>query len=183
MRASARTEAIAELGERRIDQRLQDLQQGLLNEPVSDGGDTQFPHAARRLRDFHAAHGLGPVDAFADFLPNARPLGLEMLNRLLDGQPIDTCTALVGLDAFARLAHVLAPEDLRQQITSPQAFASASRQTSFITPRYASGFTRTVGDAPGLPRLLMRCPSKSHGLQPSFSFGPSPGCPGYYGLC
>jgi site-specific DNA recombinase len=49
MRTSARSKAVAVFGKRRIDHRLQNLQQGLLDQPVDHGGYPQFPHPASRF--------------------------------------------------------------------------------------------------------------------------------------
>lgn len=106
-----------------------------------------------------------------------------MLDRLLDGQPIDASTSLIGLDAFPRPDQVLARQDLRKQVLSPQAFCPVARRANFITRRASSGFTLAAGATPGSPRQLMRCSFERHSFQLSFSFGPSSGCPDYYGLC
>jgi site-specific DNA recombinase len=49
IRTSARSKAVAVFGKRRIDHRLQNLQQGLLDQPVDHGGYPQFPHPASRF--------------------------------------------------------------------------------------------------------------------------------------
>ena len=54
MRASSRPKAVAVLAEGRVDQRLQHLQQRLLDQPVRHRRDAQFALAAARLRDLHA---------------------------------------------------------------------------------------------------------------------------------
>ena len=170
------------VGEGRIDQRLQDLQQGLLDQPIRHRRDPQFPHPATRLGDLHPAHRLGPVTSRLQFLSDARPLGLERLPRLRNRQPIDPRTATIGLDPFPGRNQVRSREHLRQQVASPQAFGCLARQPCFITPRGRHGFTVPTLGSPRLPRLLMPCTTKRHARRLSVSFGPSPHSGGYYGL-
>src|SRR3990172_12915137 len=54
--AAPRPEAVAVLGESRVEAGLQDLEQGLLDEPVEGGGDAQLPRSSPALRDFLALH-------------------------------------------------------------------------------------------------------------------------------
>src|SRR6266849_4061343 len=97
MCTSARTEAVAELRERWVNQWLQNLQQGLLDQPISDGRYSQFSPATR-LRNLYAAHGLRPIRSVQKLRPNSRPVGPEVLDRLFDRQSINTSASLVGFD-------------------------------------------------------------------------------------
>lgn len=56
------------LAEGGINQRLQHLQQCLLNQTVSDGEYTQFPLTAVRLRDAYPTDGLWPIGALQQLL-------------------------------------------------------------------------------------------------------------------
>ena len=63
MRTATRTKAVAVFGERGINLGLQDLQQGLLDQPVRHRRNPQFTHAAAGLRNLDAAHRRRPVAA------------------------------------------------------------------------------------------------------------------------
>jgi hypothetical protein len=63
VRTASRSEAEAVFGERRINHRLQDLQQGLLDQPIRHRRNPQFPHPATGLRNLYAPHRLRPVTA------------------------------------------------------------------------------------------------------------------------
>jgi hypothetical protein len=180
--ASARPEAVARFGERRINQRLQDLQQGLLNQSIGHGRYSQFPHATPGLGDLHPAYRLWPVTTRLQIFPDPGPFGLEILGRGFDRQSIHPSTAAIGLDAFPRPDQIRSRERLREQTLSPQAFGFLSRRSCFIAFDTRHGFTSPSLGSPRLPGLLMRCTSKRHGLRLSFSFGPSLLVGSYYGL-
>ena len=183
LRASARTEAVAVCGEGRVNQRLQDLQQGLLDQPVGHGRYPQFPQATPGLGYLHPAYRLGPITARLQFFPYPGPVGLEIAGRFRDRQSIYPSTAAISLDAFPRHDQVPSRERLHEQVGSPQAFGLISRQPCFIASDPRQGFTLPSLGSPQLPRLLMRCTSKRHRRRLSFSFGPSPPTGSYYGLC
>lgn len=183
VRASARPEAAAVFGERRIKQRLQDLQQRLLDQPVGHRRYRQFPHAATRLGNLHAPQRLRPVMSRLQFFIYPGPPGFQVFRRGVDGQSIHPSTAAIGLEAFPRQHQVRSRECLREQTISPQAFEFVSRQLCFIASDIRQGFTLPSFGSPRLPRLLMPCASKRHGRRLSFSFGPSPFTGNYYGLC
>jgi hypothetical protein len=61
VRSASRSEAIASLGERWVNLRLQDLPQSLLDQAIRRY--PQFPHPASRLRDLNTPRRLGPVAA------------------------------------------------------------------------------------------------------------------------
>ncbi|EXI75717.1 MAG: hypothetical protein AW07_01029 [Candidatus Accumulibacter sp. SK-11] len=63
MRTPPRSEAKTVFGKRRINLGLQDLQQGLLDQPIRHRRYPQFPHPASRLRNLHAPHRVRPVTA------------------------------------------------------------------------------------------------------------------------
>src|SRR5437763_13869485 len=56
--APSRSKAVAVLGERRIEDRLQDLQNRLLDEPVEHGRNPQLPGPAPTLGDLTPEHRL-----------------------------------------------------------------------------------------------------------------------------
>jgi hypothetical protein len=73
VRASPRPEAVAVHAERRVDDRLQHLQQGLLDQPIHHRRNAQLPRPAVRLGYRHAAHRTGPVAAVEQCLPDVGP--------------------------------------------------------------------------------------------------------------
>jgi len=56
VRTTSRPEAVAVFGERRINLGLQDLQQGLLDQPIGHRRYPQFAHPATGLRYLHAPY-------------------------------------------------------------------------------------------------------------------------------
>ena len=183
MRTATRTKAVAVFGERGINLGLQDLQQGLLDQPIRHRRNPQFAHPAFGLRDLDAAHRQGPVAAIQQGFPNPGPVRSQVVLRLGDRQPIHPGTTAIGFDAFPRHHHVRAREHLRKQAVSPRASSLMSRRPCFITHHFRHGFTSPSSDTPRMRGLLMHCTSERHGLRPSYSFGPSPKTNGYYGLC
>src|SRR6186997_1941422 len=71
VRSSPWPKAEAAVRERGIEQGLQDLKQGLLNQSVEHRGNAQRSHPAVRLGNFHAPNGLGLILAAEQFLPHA----------------------------------------------------------------------------------------------------------------
>jgi hypothetical protein len=92
-------------------------------------------------------------------------------------------TATIGFDAFPRRNQIRSRERLFQQALSPQASSVVMRRPCFITQRFRLGFTLPFCVTPRFRGLLMHCTVEHLGLQPSYSFGPSPQFSGYYGLC
>jgi hypothetical protein len=119
VRTPARAEAITAFRERRINQWLKNLQYGLLDQPVLDRRNTQFPHAASWLWNFNVAYSLRPIRSRHDFLTNLRPADLEVFRGLLNRQSIDACTTFIGFDAFPRRHHILTRENLLKQVIPP----------------------------------------------------------------
>jgi len=77
VRLATRSETVVVHGEARINQWLQDLQQGLLDQTVG--------HARIPIRDPHPAHRLRPKSTALQFIPYRGPVGLEIVGRLRDG--------------------------------------------------------------------------------------------------
>ena len=183
LRTASQSEAVAVCGKRRIDEGLQDLQQGLLDQTIRHRRNPQFAHAATGFRDLHTAHRRGPVTAVQQGFPYLGPV-LFQVNRSVGNRPsIHPSTAAIGPDALPRQRHVRARERLRKQAVSPRASGYMPRRPCFIAHRFRLGFTSPPHDTPRLRGLLMHCTSERHGLRPSYSFGPSPRIGSYYGLC
>jgi hypothetical protein len=162
MRAAPRPEAVAVRAERRVDERLQHLQQRLLDQPVHHGRYPQLAHSATRFRDAHAAHRRRPVAAVEQSLTDVGPRLLEIVPRVLYRASIDASTSLVGLDAFPRRRHVLSGQRLPEQVIDPAVRLCIPRRRCFIAHGFWRGFTAPRHHAPRLPRLLMQCSSKRH---------------------
>ncbi len=62
-RSTPRPEAVAVFGEGRINDGLQNLQQGLLDQPIRDRWNPQFTHPAIRLRNLDSPHRPWPIAA------------------------------------------------------------------------------------------------------------------------
>ena len=176
MRTASRPEAVAVCREGRIDEGLQDLQQGLLDQAIRHRRNTQLAHAASGFRDLHAANRTGPVTAVQQAFPYPGPVRFQVLRGVGNRPSIHPSTTAVGPDALPR-------ESLRKQVVSPRASGCMPRRPCFIAHRFRLGFTSPPHDAPRLRGLLMHCTSERHSLRPSHSFGPSPRIGSYYGLC
>src|SRR5262249_12052491 len=107
-------EAVACIREGWVEQRLQDLQQGLLDEPVEHRRDAELALAPARLRDCHPSHRLRLVTPGEEFLAQPWPMPAQVNRQLLDRHPVDTGTARLlsntlqrsqKVPAFAHLLH------------------------------------------------------------------------------
>jgi len=146
-----RPAAVAVLAEGRVDQRLQHLQQRLLDQPVDHGRYPQLARSATRFRQAHPAHRFWLVRAIEQPLADVGPRLLEVFGRVLHRAPIDAGASLVGLDAFPRPHNVLSGQRLPQQVVGPPARLSVSRQRCFIARGFLAGFTAPATARPGLP--------------------------------
>ena len=162
MCAAPRPEAVAVRAEARVDERLQHLQQRLLDQPVHDGRYPQLAHPATRLGDAHTAYRIGPVTAVEQPSSNVGPRALEIFARVLHRASIDAGTSLVGFDVLPRRRHVLSGQRLPEQVTGPPVRLRMSRQRGFITPGFGRGFTASRPRAPRFPGLLMPCLAERH---------------------
>jgi hypothetical protein len=71
--------AVARIREGRIEPRLQDLQQGLLDEAVEHRRDAELALAPAGLRDHHPPHRLRLVVPGEQFLAQAWPVHAQMI--------------------------------------------------------------------------------------------------------
>ena len=140
MGAPARAEAVARFGKRRTNQRLQDLQQGLLNQTVGHGRDAQFLLAAPGFGNLHPAYWRRPVASRLQFFPYPGPV---RVTRALD-LPLLTPRALLPRRPFRRQArspHVRArslpaqPPDLRHFALTTRASWFVARSPCSPAPR------------------------------------------------
>jgi hypothetical protein len=183
VRAASRAKAVTVFGEPRINQRLQHLQQSLLDQSIRHARNPQLPHPSIGLRNLDSLDRQRPVAARSQRFPNPGPLRSQKFRRLGDRQPIHSGTAAIGFDALPRQNHVRTRKRLLQQVRSPRAFPSLPHLPRFITTGPRTGFTRLPPGSLRLPGLLMPCAIERHGGRLSNSFGPSPPTGSYYGLC
>ncbi len=157
VRTSARAEAVAVLAEGGIKDRLEDLQERLLDQAVQHRGDAKLALAAPRLRDHHAAHRLRPVRPLQKAVADGGPGGAQHLGRLVDVQTVHTRRALVGPHLLQCPQKVLSRQDSRKQ-SRPRVVRCPGRGLGFVKTGALAGFTRRPLRSPGRFRHL------THGL-------------------
>src|SRR3989304_6250636 len=108
-------EAETRFRELRIEDRRQDLRDGLLDQPINHGRYSQRPPAPARLRDHHPTPRLRAVAAIDKALANRRPLLAREFGEVLNGHAVDTRRTPVGLHPHPRAAQVLRREHLLHQ--------------------------------------------------------------------
>jgi hypothetical protein len=105
------------LAEGGINQRLQHLQEGLLNQSIYHRRDAQLALAAVRFGNQYLAYRTGPVASCQQRLANVWPALAQQLGSLLDIEPIHPGCAFVGLDPLPRCLQVLSRQRRLQQAT------------------------------------------------------------------
>jgi hypothetical protein len=173
VRASARPEAVAVLAEGRIKDRLQHLQQGLLDQTIRHRRDAKLALATVRLGDRHPPYRQRPVLPRQQLLADDRPRRAQMDGGLVDVQSVDPGCPFVGPYPFPRPLQVLSRQR-RQKQPWPCVPRLTARAAGFVADRARRGFTAPF---PGPPRWrghLTRCPPHRHDGKHSSSFGPSP---------
>ena len=88
------------LREGRVEQRLQDLQEGLLDEPVEHRRDAELALAAAALGDRQPSHRLRLVASREQLLAEPRPVHAQVGGSSLHRHPVDAGTALVLCTRF-----------------------------------------------------------------------------------
>src|SRR5262249_7684010 len=115
MRRPPRSKPIAVTGECRVPLPLQDLHHRLLDEAIQHRWDAKLSHPSSiRLRDFRPSHRLRLGGPGPPLLPNGRPGLLEIVTKLINGHPVDTCATFVALHLpqwlpSGLLVHILPP--------------------------------------------------------------------------
>ena len=107
MRASARPEAVAVLAEGGIKERLQHLQQRLLDQTIRHRRDAELALAALGLGDRHPSHRTGPVRPRQQLLADRRPRRAQMRGGLVNVQTVHAGYAFVGSHPLPRPLQVL----------------------------------------------------------------------------
>ena len=174
VRASARPEAVAVLAEGRIKNRLQHLQQRLLDQPIRHRRDAKLALASLRLRDRYPPHrhwaGTSPTTVVpgsrATPCADARPSGRcpDRPRRLRPCWPVPVSTPAAG-------SLLSAPPPAALALCSPD---SCRGRAGFVAARATRGFTASYSRPPRSRGHLTHCLPHRHGVEHSFSFGPSP---------
>ena len=179
VRAAPRPEAVAVRAEARVDERLQHLQQRLLDQPVHDGRNPQLAHPATRLGYAHAAHRLGPVAAVEQPSSNVGPRALEIFARVLHRASIDAGASLVGLTRFHAATMFSLASACPSRSLAPQSVcacrasaASSLTASNAASPRPGHRAPRLARASDALPRratclvtvLLVRPFARVYGL-------------------
>src|SRR3970282_1554983 len=184
MGETIRPEAEARFRETRIEDRRQDLRDGLLDQPVRDGRYPQRPFAPARFRDQYPAHRLRAVAAITQALANRRPLLARKFGKILNGHAIDSRRTPVGLPPHPRAAQILRREHLLHQcnvqgwLRDPaHAFDSPGRVRHRVRVVHGSSLSIPVRPFAARPLRLLRprltsvrsrAQSLAHALSSSF---------------
>jgi site-specific DNA recombinase len=107
VRSPSGPEAVAVLAEGGIEQRLQHLQQRLLDQPIRHRRDAQLALAPVRLRNPHPSYRSRPVRPPQQTVTDVGPGGLEVLASLFDVQTVHPRRPLVGFDPLPGPLQVL----------------------------------------------------------------------------
>lgn len=109
-----RTEAVAVRREAGVDQRLQALHDGLLDQPVVDGGNTQQTDAAVGFGDLYPPDGLRAVVARQQTAPDVCPVGFRPVGVGVQRDAVNACAALVLPHMFPCRVQVGGQQDVVQ---------------------------------------------------------------------
>lgn len=106
VRPAARTEPVAVIGKGGIEDRLEDLKQGLLDQTVRHGRDAELALAPARLRDQLPSDQRRLVGTGEEFPPDPFPVLPRPLRQLFHRHAVDPGAALVFPDSLVRGQHV-----------------------------------------------------------------------------
>ena len=115
MGRAAGPKPVAVIAEVRLENGLEHLQHGLLDQPVQHRRHPQRALPAPGFGDHHPAHRLRLVGARVKRRPHARPMLLQPWPQLTGRHAVDASGTGVALDASERQGEVLAGEDLVPQ--------------------------------------------------------------------
>ena len=162
VRATPRPEAVAVLRKRRVESWLQDLQYGLLDEPIEHRRDTELALPAIALWDRSPLHRLRLVRAREQLLAERRPVHAQMIGKLSNGHPVHAGTALVMPHSLQRELEVAAFNHRLHQPARSWALVSVGRRTRFHASGCSRGFTPTLLRWLHVCGLLWRFASEIH---------------------
>ncbi len=173
VRAASRPETVAVLRKGRIEPRLQDLQQRLLDEPVEHRRDAELAHPAAALRNL-----LAVVPAEAGSSPRAAARGGAASARAGNrATPSTVIPSMPGLPLFfslasARPAGCGVSSTASMQVARSRALGLARRRRRFVAPLPSRGFTPTRKRELQLPGHLRPGASETHGFVALLSVRP-----------
>jgi antitoxin HicB len=141
MGGASGSEAETRLGEVRVEDRREDLQDGLLDHPIGYRRDPQRTFPSRALRDHDPQHRRGSVAAIQQGLANRGPMLPHEVGELLQDHPVTAGSALVGLDP--PVATIAGPTGRLTGRNRISAIALAARGTA-VDPVLSSLETRSL---------------------------------------
>src|SRR5690606_6748429 len=119
---------IAVLAEPRVEDRLQDLQEGLLNEPVEHRRDAELTLAPTGLGDELAFHWRRAIAPGEKLLLVGGPLGHQVRTQLVDRHAVDARASLVLLHSPERGLQVRATQHAVQQVARSRGLTGPIRR-------------------------------------------------------
>jgi hypothetical protein len=113
--AAPRSETKAVLAKGRVQQRLQDLQQRLLDQSIRHRRNAQLTLATIRFRNRHPSYRTRPVRPLQELITNHRPRRSQVAGGLGNIPAIHASRAFVGPYPLPRLLQVLSRQRCHQQ--------------------------------------------------------------------
>ena len=111
------SKAETRLREGRVEDRRQDLLDGLLDDAIQHVGDAEHPlSAAVRLGDGFPADRFRPVGAIQELLPYPRPMLADEVREVGDSHAVGTGGPVVGFHRFPGPLHVRRGDNLLHQV-------------------------------------------------------------------
>jgi hypothetical protein len=116
MRTPPRPKTVAVFRETGIDHGLQDLQDGLLDEPVEYGRDAQLPHPTARLRNLAPLHHAWLVAIRKQLLPDPRPVVAKIGGKIIHRPAIHAGAPLIPLHPLERAQQIPSLDNALHQV-------------------------------------------------------------------
>src|SRR6202023_652926 len=113
---SPRSEAVAVLGERWVPSFLEDLQQGLLDQPVDDARHAELSDPAIRLGYLNPLDRLRLIGSREQLRPNIWPVLTQAGLGVFDSHPIPARATLVAANSFPRSYEISSGAPLLHQL-------------------------------------------------------------------
>jgi hypothetical protein len=98
-----------------VKDRLQYLQQCLLDQTIHNRRDAELTLATIRLRDRDPSHRTWPVRPLQNLLANHRPHMYQSAGSLINIKTVHTCCTFIGSHPFERFLQVLSRQSCLQQ--------------------------------------------------------------------
>jgi hypothetical protein len=115
MRTPSGTKAVAVLAKGGVKDRLQYLQQCLLDQTIHNRRDTELTLATIGLWDRYPSHRTWPVRPLQNLLANDRPRVYQFAGRLINIQTVHACCTFIGSHSLERFLQVLSRQRCMQQ--------------------------------------------------------------------